>query len=83
MLKPTGPGICTRGGYGKTANRNQMATQYARESENLPIYRYQRAGLRIYQSINQAVSLAMYQFINLSIYQSIAQSIYQSNNKSI
>ena len=77
MLKPAGPGICTCGGNGKTVTCGKMESWQARESENLPIYRYQWANLWIYQSTNQATDLEMYQFTNLPIYQSANLSGYQ------
>ena len=79
MLKQAGPAICTRSGNGKTVNCAKMARRQARESENLPIYRYRWGNLWIYQSI-LSIRLSIQQCINLSIYHSINISPNQSIN---
>ena len=83
MLKPAGPGICTRGGNGKTVKRAKMESWQARGSENLPTSQYQRGNLRFYQPTKQAINLAMRQFTYLSVYLSSSQSTHQSINLSI
>ena len=66
-VKPSGPGLWTRGGNGKTVKYAEMGHRSS-EIENIPGYQYQRADLWAHQSINHAISLATYQFPNLSIY---------------
>ena len=61
----------------------KMASCWARESENLPTFRYQWADLWIYRSTNQAIDLATYQFTNLTNNQSANQSGYRPINLTI